>query len=123
MGEDSVILTRDSDGKLHVLLNSCPHRGRTVCQLDRGNPKTLTRPYHGWTFGIGGELRGVPYTEDAYYGEIDKTKLGLRHAAQVASYRGLVFGTWDNTAPSLKAYLGDIASRSDLKLSSLLTVR
>ncbi|MEE3278578.1 MAG: Rieske 2Fe-2S domain-containing protein, partial [Pseudomonadota bacterium] len=29
IGEDEVIIVRDGDGAINVLLNSCPHRGNT----------------------------------------------------------------------------------------------
>src|SRR4051794_24911011 len=34
MGEESVILTRDRQGKIHVLLNTCRHKGMKVCRYD-----------------------------------------------------------------------------------------
>ena len=34
MGEESVILNRDRDGRIHVLLNNCRHRGMRVCRYD-----------------------------------------------------------------------------------------
>ena len=34
MGEESVILCRDREGQIHVLLNSCRHRGMKVCRYD-----------------------------------------------------------------------------------------
>ena len=37
MGEESVILCRDRDEKIHVFLNSCRHRGMKVCRYDEGN--------------------------------------------------------------------------------------
>src|SRR5712691_1129134 len=33
MGEDSVIVVRGSDGLVRVLLNTCRHRGRRLCEL------------------------------------------------------------------------------------------
>src|SRR5262249_28681012 len=116
MGEDPVILARDQTGKVNVFLNNCAHKGRTVCQLDRGNTKLFTCPYHGWSFRTDGALSGVPYTQEAYYGEIDKRSLGLKSAAQVDSFRGLIFATWDPTAPSLSNYLGDMAWYLDIAL-------
>ena len=68
MGEDPVIMTRDSSGQINVLLNNCPHKGRTVCTLDQGNARSFVCPYHGWGFGSNGALRGIPYTEEAYFG-------------------------------------------------------
>ena len=37
MGEDPVLLTRDSKGKLHSFLNMCRHRGNRICRADAGN--------------------------------------------------------------------------------------
>ena len=37
MAEESVIVNRDRHGKLHVLLNTCRHRGMRVCRDDHGN--------------------------------------------------------------------------------------
>ena len=34
IGEDSVIATRDRQGRLQVLLNTCRHRGNAVCRAE-----------------------------------------------------------------------------------------
>ena len=41
MGEDPVIVTRDSKGQLHVFLNMCRHRGNRVVRADDGNAKNF----------------------------------------------------------------------------------
>jgi ethylbenzene dioxygenase alpha subunit len=115
MGEDPVLLVRDRRGEIGVFLNSCTHKGRKVCELDEGNTKAFTCPYHGWTFRTNGALGGVPNSRDAYYGELDKASLGLRRARS-DSHRGLVFATWDRTAPSLAEYLGDMRWYLDIAL-------
>ncbi|MBM3941229.1 MAG: Rieske 2Fe-2S domain-containing protein, partial [SAR202 cluster bacterium] len=51
MGEDPVIVTRDGQGKVHVFLNMCRHRGNRVVRADDGNAKNFLCTYHGWTFG------------------------------------------------------------------------
>jgi phenylpropionate dioxygenase-like ring-hydroxylating dioxygenase large terminal subunit len=61
MSEESVILCRDREGKVHVFLNSCRHRGMKVCRYDEGNAAVLTCPYHGWSYSTDGRLVGVPY--------------------------------------------------------------
>jgi len=54
-----VVVTRDEDGELHAFLNACTHRGMTLCDgVD--TMRRLTCPYHGWSFGLDGALRGVP---------------------------------------------------------------
>lgn len=117
MGEDPVLLTRDRDGKIGVFLNNCPHKGRTVCEHDQGNQHLFVCPYHGWGFRSNGELAVVPYLKDAYFGEIDMKRHGLKRCAQVDSYRGLIFASWDPDAPSLRDYLGDMAWYLDIALN------
>lgn len=109
MGEDSVVVCRDSKERIRVFLNTCRHRGATVCLYDRGNAKTFTCSYHGWSYNVDGELVGVPFADDAYHGTLDKSQWGLLEVPQVAVFRGLIFGCWDPTAPALTEYLGDLA--------------
>ena len=66
MGEESVILCRDREGRVHVFLNSCTHRGMKVCRYDEGNSPVFSCPYHGWSFATDGKLVGVPFFKDAY---------------------------------------------------------
>lgn len=109
MGEDAVIVVRGADGQIRAFINSCTHRGARVCHAEAGNTRAFVCPYHGWTFGIDGGLRGVP-SERAAYGEggLDKKQLGLTEVAKVDSYAGFVFGCFDPEAPTLRDYLGDI---------------
>jgi len=116
MGEDPVIVVRDRSGALGVFLNSCRHKGRMVCVFDEGSTKGFECPYHGWTYRTNGALAGVPNSQDAYYGELDKSSLGLKPVAQLDSHRGLIFATWDATAPSLADYLGDLRWYLDIAL-------
>ncbi|WP_372723964.1 aromatic ring-hydroxylating dioxygenase subunit alpha [Immundisolibacter sp.] len=109
MGEDKVIVVRQKDGSIKALLNSCTHRGNQVCHADSGNAKAFTCNYHGWSFGADGALAALPMEQSAYYGQLDRSKVGLREVAKVASYRGFVFGCFDPAAPSLEDYLGDMA--------------
>ena len=88
MGEESVILCRDRAGQLHVFLNSCRHRGMKVCRYDEGNTPVFTCPYHGWSYAADGSLVGVPYFEDAYHEQLDKSKWGLVEVAQLENYKG-----------------------------------
>ena len=108
MGEDPVILTRDAKGELHAMLNMCRHRGNRVVRADDGNAKNFMCTYHGWTYSSdGGKLVSVPGLQEAYYGELDVEHLGLIEVAQLDTYAGMIFATWDPEAPSLEEYLGD----------------
>ena len=109
MGEDPILVTRQQDGKIGAFLNVCRHRGNRVCRADSGNASAFVCAYHGWTYGNDGKLIAVPSLKEAYYDELDTSKWGLMPVAQVDSYKGLVFGTFDPSAPSLRDYLGETA--------------
>src|SRR6266567_269952 len=61
LGTQPVLMVRGSEGGVSVFLNRCAHRGTMVCPASQGNARTFACPYHGWTYGLGGELLGVPY--------------------------------------------------------------
>ena len=108
MGEDPVLVTRDSKGKIGAFLNICRHRGNRVCRADAGNASAFVCAYHGWTYGNDGKLIAVPSLKEAYYDELDTSKWGLVPVAQLDTYKQLVFATFDPNAPPLHDYLGDM---------------
>ena len=77
-----------------------------MVRCDDGNAKHFMCTYHGWMYANDGTLEHVPGTSEAYYDELDRSKLGLVEA-RVETYAGIVFATWATDAPSLEAYLGD----------------
>lgn len=114
MGADPVLLTRDDKGEVHVLLNSCRHRGMRVCRYDEGNTMQFTCPYHAWSYSIDGslvsvpgDLHGVPHHKAAYNGRLDKSRWGLVRTPKTKNYKGLVFACWDEQAPEFEDYVGD----------------
>jgi len=104
IGPEPVIMTRDRDGKIHLLHNRCPHRGNRVCVTEKGSARSFTCPYHGWTFTNDGTLRGYPFPSG--YEGVDRSGLGLGRVARVASYRGFVFGCMSEEGPTLEEHLG-----------------
>lgn len=123
MGTESVIVARDRDGEVHVLLNSCTHRGMKVCRHDHGKAKVFTCPYHGWSFsndgrlaGVPGALVGVPHFEKAYRGELRREDWGLSRAPRLALYKGTIWASWDERAPDFLDYLGDMRLYLDYAL-------
>ncbi|HEX5020973.1 MAG TPA: aromatic ring-hydroxylating dioxygenase subunit alpha [Candidatus Binatia bacterium] len=105
MGEDPILLCRGSDGKIRAFLNMCRHRGNRVCRADQGNAKDFMCSYHGWTFDTEGRLIGVPGMKEIYSGELDMDQWGLVPVAQLDSFKGLIFATFDPQAPPLLEYL------------------
>jgi phenylpropionate dioxygenase-like ring-hydroxylating dioxygenase large terminal subunit len=106
IGDEEVIAVRDRSRTVQVLINSCPHRGNTVCRAEQGRTNSFLCSYHGWNFDLDGRLVGMPGEDTFYHGDLDKRAWGLGRAAQVASYKGFVFATMDHAAPPLPDYLG-----------------
>ena len=119
MGEDPVILCRAASGTLRAFLNMCRHRGNRIVRADDGNAKNFMCAYHGWTYSNEGKLVSVPGLQEAYYGELDVDALGLVEVAHLDSYKGMVFATWAEDAPSLRDYLGDMAWLLDITFDRL----
>src|SRR5437867_3425842 len=113
IGEDPWIVIRDDNGDVHVLFNSCRHRGTQVCGADQGNTDLFRCPYHGWTYDNSGALVVVPERLEAYK-MLDLREWGLHQAPQMDTYQGLIFACLDPEAPSLADYLGDFTWYMDL---------
>jgi len=105
-----VIMTRDRDGQVHLLLNRCAHRGNQVCNDAEGNSSTFRCPYHGWTFRNNGDLIGFPFFKG--YGT-RKLDLALGRVPRMESYHGFVFGSFAKDGPSLIDHLGAAAGEID----------
>ena len=107
MGSAQVVVVRDTDDAIHVLLNSCRHRGTKVCRADMGNARHFVCPYHGWSYERDGKL--ITTTFDQHLPEsMDFAQWGLIRAPRVEVYKGLIFGCWDPDVIDLTSYLGDV---------------
>jgi phenylpropionate dioxygenase-like ring-hydroxylating dioxygenase large terminal subunit len=56
---EPVIVLRDGEGRLRAMSNVCRHRMSTLLE-GRGNARSIVCPYHAWTYGLDGRLRGAP---------------------------------------------------------------
>jgi phenylpropionate dioxygenase-like ring-hydroxylating dioxygenase large terminal subunit len=112
IGPQPLIMTRDRQGEIHVLLNRCSHRANMVCDAPKGNSSAFRCPYHGWTFSNTGKLLGYPFNS-GYGGTELKAQLGLGRVPRVESYRGFVFGSFAADGPSLSEHLGGAADAFD----------
>jgi phenylpropionate dioxygenase-like ring-hydroxylating dioxygenase large terminal subunit len=108
MGEETVIVWRADKDEIGVFLNSCPHRGTPLCRDDAGTRKMMVCPYHGWSFDLRGNLRGIPMFADTYQGNLDRKDWGLIRVPRVETYRGLIFACFDESVEPLRESLGDL---------------
>ena len=118
IAEGRWIVSRDDAGTVHVLFDSCRHRGTGVCRADKGNASHFRCPYHGWTYKNDGSLIGVPNREQGYGGAMDTAAWGLLHAPQVAIHRGTIWVNLDPGAPGFLEHLGDFRWYLDTHLGA-----
>ena len=70
------------------------------------NQKSLTCPYHDWTYDLEGKLISVP-DESEEYGKVDKSCFSLKPAA-VDLWRGMIFVHPQPNATPLAKWFGDV---------------
>lgn len=61
---ESILLTRDADGVAHAFYNVCRHRGSRLASGCGHARKVLKCPYHAWSYGLDGTLRGTPMVKE-----------------------------------------------------------
>lgn len=115
IGTRPVIVARDREGRINAFLNACTHRGATVCREEKGNTRAFVCPYHGWSFRTSGELIGIP-DEARYPQGFDKSDKNLKPVARIASYGGLVFGSFNPDVEDLETFLGGAKQHIDIWL-------
>ena len=109
IGRQPVVITRNKDGDLNAILNTCSHRGATLCRRKRGNKTSFTCPFHGWTFNNSGKLLKARDQKKGGYPEsfnVDGSH-DLKHIARFESYRGFLFGSLNADVLPLEQYLGE----------------
>ena len=110
IGDKPVVVTRDQEGEVNVVVNRCAHRGVEFCYKDHGNGSAFICPYHQWTYDLKGRLIGVPFRRGVKKmgGMPEDFKLEEHNlqALNVAVRNGVIFASFRNDMPSLEDYLG-----------------
>ncbi len=142
---ESVVVTRDDEGRLHAFYNVCRHRGSQVVPVE---PETfgaetgeewsptptgaapcraysLRCGYHSWTYDLTGRLLRAPHTEDV--ADFDPAAFSL-HPVAADVWGGFLFlHLTPAQAPPLAEALGGVPLRlvryplSDLVVGARLT--
>jgi phenylpropionate dioxygenase-like ring-hydroxylating dioxygenase large terminal subunit len=70
-----IVISKDRVGEIHAFHNVCRHRAYPVVEQEKGNAKIFSCKYHGWSYGLNGNLAKAPgYQELPTF---DKAKNGL----------------------------------------------
>src|SRR5699024_10349319 len=53
------VVVRDDDGQVRAFYNQCRHRGARLVSERTGSVKNFVCPFHGWVYGLNGDLKGI----------------------------------------------------------------
>jgi choline monooxygenase len=115
--DEPIAVVRGEDGALRGFFNVCRHHAAAVVTEPEGSAHTLRCPYHGWTYGLDGSLKGTP--DFAGVCDFDRAANGLV-PMPAGIWESWVFAAVD-PGLALEAFLGaDLAARiAPLHLSRL----
>ncbi|HYC00090.1 MAG TPA: SRPBCC family protein [Candidatus Limnocylindrales bacterium] len=105
-----ILAVRGEDGSVQAFRNACRHRGAQLVD-GAGCEKAFVCRYHGWTYGLSGNLRHVPH-EHGFPG-LDKGVRGLVPVKTVET-SGIVFVTQNEPVAGAPDSAASAASLTDL---------
>lgn len=116
---ESVIVLRNTEGQLRAFYNVCRHRGaRLAAGADeaadsplRGGitGKTITCPYHAWTYDLDGRLKRAPHMPEN--SGFDPGRISL-YPVGIATWGGFVFlNLTPDTAPDFELQIASVAEK------------
>jgi phenylpropionate dioxygenase-like ring-hydroxylating dioxygenase large terminal subunit len=106
VGTSGVVALRDSQGEVRAFHNVCRHRGARILDGSGHCPGAITCPYHGWTYRLSGELRGMP-ERDSFPG-LERLQWGLKPVRSQVAF-GFVFVCLAGDPPPVEGVWGELA--------------
>src|SRR5246127_4300389 len=102
---EPIVVARGEDGVLRAFYNVCRHHAAAVVTESQGCANQFRCPYHGWTYGNDGALKGMVEFEGVC--DFDRAKNGLVPVA-VDTWENFVFVNLDGAGGSLKEFLANV---------------
>jgi len=103
VANEPIVVVRGSDGKLRAFYNVCRHHAMTVMNELCGQAQHMRCPYHGWTYNLEGELRGM--TEFDGVKNFERADNGLV-PVRVETWENFAFVNLEANAAPLTDFLG-----------------
>ena len=106
LGPNGVVALRDAQGGIRAFHNVCRHRGARLLDGSGHCPGTITCPYHGWSYRLGGELMGMP--ERSSFPGLERSAWGLKPVRTQVAF-GFVFVCLAGNPPPIEQAWGELA--------------
>ncbi len=114
---EPLLIARGADGVLRAFYNVCRHHAAAVVTEPSGQAANFRCPYHGWTYGIDGALKGTPDFDGVC--DFDRAKNGLV-PIRVETWENFIFVNLNTQLESLPHFLASLVERiAPLRLNSL----
>jgi choline monooxygenase len=102
---EPLIVVRSEDGILRALYNVCRHHAAAVVPEEQGCAQQFRCPYHGWTYGNDGALKGmVEFDGVCNFNRADNGLVPVR----LDSWENFIFVNLDGGARPLLEFLGKV---------------
>jgi choline monooxygenase len=102
---EPIVVVRGDDDKLRAFYNVCRHHAAAVVTQTQGCAKQFRCPYHGWTYGIDGALKGmVEFDGVCNFNRADNGLVPIR----VDTWESFVFVNLDPHTMPLLDFLGAV---------------
>ena len=108
IGDESLIVVRESIDRINAFFNVCRHRGTRLCDSARGHSLRLQCPYHAWTYDLNGRLVAAPHMDED--DRFRKADFGLKLVA-ASVWEGHVFLNLGEKPAPLFDQLGDLPTK------------
>ena len=105
---EPLVVVRGADRGLRAFYNVCRHHAAAVMTAPCGVAQHLRCPYHGWTYGLDGSLKGAP--EFGGVCNFERAANGLV-PIRVACWESFVFVNLNAEGLALESYLGELTQR------------
>src|ERR1019366_3121134 len=106
---EPLVIVRGTDRQLRAFYNVCPHHAAAVVTEAQGTAGIFRCPYHGWSYGLDGSLKGAPGFEGVC--SFDRAQNGLV-SVRVEAWEQFVFVNLDPKAAPLADFLGRLVPRA-----------
>jgi choline monooxygenase len=102
---EPIVVVRGEDGPLRAFYNVCRHHAAAVVPQTHGCAKQFRCPYHGWTYGTDGALKGMVEFEGVCH--FDRGANGLV-PIRLDAWENLIFVNLDGRCMALRDFLGTV---------------